>query len=183
MGKYDDILNAFAQTSGGRDDDDNPLAKASHPITVETLRRILEDRNAFKSDLIEKFDGDEDKAAQWNNPQGIQCGLVDAIIAVYSLSPFAFVALMMDRMSGGVTPGDGDPGRFLHEMGHLLFDMGRGYERLQISEQIERDGIKAESVAKSWEAEEESSSEEESKDDSPFSGFLRTLKFGNDEDN
>lgn len=186
MSDFDEFLKALAESGGGKKSDEDPLIQASHPVVIELLQKMFEERSANREVAVMQAGGDEEAAKDIQNPQGVQCGLVDAVIAVYASSPFAMMSLLLDKMRGQyISPATGDPGRFLHELGHLLFDLGQSFERMRVLEQMQASGPVAgtKTPKGSWEADEPDEEETEAdKPDSPYAGFLTTLNFGGDGD-
>lgn len=138
-GNLSDLLRLLFGASGGAGDlgggggdndggdtDKDPMMNPEHPA-VEALFNTLMDSRKESLDAQIAEDGRE-TVLDTNNPQGIICGLMDYAVTEFATSPVGTMLMLTDKLEGGVKVQKRRPGKFLHQVAHLLFDLGRQYE-------------------------------------------------------
>lgn len=125
-----DPEDLFGSLFGGKTppggDDENPMVDPNHPAVKRLMEELLSSRSAM-IEALKKEVGD-DEALDILNPEGIICGLVDRMVVSFTTSPIATLLILSDKMTSAVRMDEGKPGKYLHQLGHILFDLGRTYE-------------------------------------------------------
>lgn len=125
-----DAGDLFGALFGGKTpqggDDENPMVDPNHPAVQKLMKDLLDARSEMIESLRKEV-GDEE-AMDILNPEGVICGLVDRAVVSFTTSPIATILLLSDKMTDAIQMNEGKPGKYMHQLGHMLFDLGRTYE-------------------------------------------------------
>lgn len=115
---------------GGRKKSDGDGGKsvpdANDPRVVSLFRELMD--NITETREREEQELGREGMVEKNNPDGLVCALINYASSTFITSPVGTLAILSDRLGGTVDFDKGDPGRFIHQLGHLLFDLGRQWQ-------------------------------------------------------
>jgi len=110
----------------GGDTDKDPMMDPEHPAVEALFNKLMDARKEMLDAQIAE-DG-RDAVLDINNPQGIICGLMDFSVAEFATSPVGTMLMLTDKLESNMKMQKRRPGKFLHQVAHLMFDLGRQYE-------------------------------------------------------